>query len=91
MHYVYIIQCSDNTLYTGYTTDIKRRINEHNTGNGAKYTRGRTPVTLKHVEIFQNKSSAMQREYSIKQQKRSEKLKLISDNKNYVTIKHTSQ
>lgn len=72
-HYVYVLKCSDGTLYTGYTTDIERRVAEHNNGNGAKYTRGRTPVTLVHTEEFETQSSAMQREYEIKQLSRSEK------------------
>lgn len=80
MHYTYIVECSDNSLYTGYTTDIKRRINEHNNGNGAKYTKGRVPVKLKRVEIFNDKSSAMKREYKIKQLKREDKEELISNN-----------
>jgi len=49
-HYVYVVECSDDTLYTGYTTDVGRRIAEHNAGTGAKYTAGRRPVTLRYVE-----------------------------------------
>ena len=48
-HHVYVIECADGTLYTGYTTDVERRVAEHDAGEGAKYTRGRTPVTLRHV------------------------------------------
>lgn len=87
MHYTYILKCSDNTLYTGYTKDIERRINEHNNGNGAKYTRGRTPVSLKRVETFSDKSSAMKREYEIKQLDRNNKKNLISNNPNIIKIK----
>ncbi len=76
-HYIYILECSDDTLYTGYTTDIARRIDQHNRGKGAKYTRGRTPVKLKYSEEFKTKSAAMKREYKIKQLKRQDKLKLI--------------
>ncbi|TDX51302.1 GIY-YIG nuclease family protein [Orenia marismortui] len=76
-HYVYILKCNDNTLYTGYTTDIKRRVKEHNNGSGAKYTRGRTPVELYYSEEHKDKSQAMQREYQIKQMSRQQKLKLI--------------
>lgn len=77
MHYTYIIRCSDDTLYTGYTKDISRRIKEHNNQNGANYTRGRTPVNLEYVEFFNNRSSAMQREYEIKQLTRSQKEELL--------------
>ncbi len=67
MYYVYIIKCNDESLYTGYTNNIKRRIKKHNEGKGAKYTRGRAPVELKYYEEFENKSKAMKREYEIKQ------------------------
>jgi len=76
-HYVYIVQCSDGSFYTGYTTDVQRRVAEHNDGEGAKYTRGRRPVTLVHVESFDDRSSAMQREYAIKQWGRSRKERLV--------------
>jgi len=51
-HYVYVLECVDGTLYTGYTTDVERRVAEHNAGDGATYTRGRTPVEVVHVEAF---------------------------------------
>ena len=73
MHYVYIVQCSDGSLYTGYTTDISRRIEEHNNGDGAKYTQPRLPVKLVHQEEYDTRSDAMSREYEIKQLSRSEK------------------
>lgn len=79
MHFVYILRCSDNTLYTGYTTDIERRMREHNSGKGAKYTRGRGPVELVYREKKDSKSSAMKREYEIKQLKREEKIELIEE------------
>lgn len=91
MHYVYIIQCSDNSLYTGYTTNIKRRISEHDNGNGAKYTRGRTPVTLKRVEIFDDKSTAMSREYEIKQQNRKQKEDLVPNKDGIINLQFSSQ
>ena len=75
-HFVYIVECNDGTLYTGYTTDVSRRIDEHNSGVGAKYTRGRTPVELAHIEEYGSKSEAMSREYEIKQLSREEKLGL---------------
>ncbi|WP_253737874.1 GIY-YIG nuclease family protein [Halohasta salina] len=76
-HYVYILRCADDTLYTGYTTDPERRLREHNAGEGAKYTRGRTPVDLVHVESYDSQSAAMSREYEIKQLRRSRKVRLI--------------
>ncbi|EFW93722.1 Endo/excinuclease amino terminal domain, putative [Haladaptatus paucihalophilus DX253] len=76
-HWVYVVECSDGTFYTGYTTDVDRRVAEHDAGNGAKYTRGRTPVTLRHTERFESKSAAMSREYEIKQLRRAEKERLI--------------
>ncbi|MBP1986403.1 GIY-YIG nuclease family protein [Halolamina salifodinae] len=77
MHYVYVLSCADGTLYTGYTTDVARRVAEHDAGEGAKYTRGRTPVDLVHVESFESKSAAMSREYAIKQLSRTEKERLV--------------
>jgi putative endonuclease len=76
-HHVYLVECSDGTYYTGYTTDVERRVAEHNDGTGAKYTRGRCPVTLVHVESFDTQSEAMQREYAIKQLRRGEKEALV--------------
>jgi putative endonuclease len=77
VHYVYVLRCSDGSFYTGYTTDVKRRVREHDAGDGAKYTRGRTPVELVHVERFDCKSAAMSREYEIKQLSRAEKEALV--------------
>ena len=76
-HYVYVLSCADESLYTGYTTDVERRVDEHNAGAGAKYTRGRTPVEVVHVEAFDTKSAAMSREYEIKQLSRAEKERLV--------------
>ncbi len=76
MHFVYIIKCKDDTLYTGWTTDVAARINAHNEGAGAKYTKGRGPVTLIHTEAFESKSDALRREMAIKKLSREEKLKL---------------
>jgi putative endonuclease len=77
MHYVYIVRCSDDTLYTGYTNDLDRRIQMHNDGQGAKYTKGRRPVKLVYSEEFKSKSKAMKREYEIKQFKRKAKEEII--------------
>ncbi len=66
MAYVYIVECRDKTLYTGWTTDIERRIGQHNKGKGAKYTRARRPVVLKYFEEFDTNREAMKRECEIK-------------------------
>ena len=76
-HYVYVLECADGTFYTGYTTDVERRVAEHQAGDGAKYTRGRTPVELVHVESYDDKSAAMSREYEVKQFSRPEKERLV--------------
>jgi putative endonuclease len=76
-HYAYVLRCSDGTFYTGYTTDVQRRVEEHDAGDGAKYTRGRTPVELVHVESFDSQSAAMRREYEIKQLSRGQKEALV--------------
>jgi putative endonuclease len=81
MYYTYILKCSDNTLYTGYTNDLDKRINTHNSGKGAKYTRGRIPVKLVYMEEFQDKLDAQKRERTIKKLSRLNKLKLIADTK----------
>lgn len=77
MHYVYVLACDDDTLYTGYTTDVPRRVAAHDDGEGAKYTRGRTPVELVHVERFASRSAAMSREHEIKALSRREKERLV--------------
>lgn len=77
MFYVYIIKCSDDTLYTGYTKDLDKRIETHNQGLGAKYTRGRIPVELVYSEKHTNKSDALKREYYIKSLAKGKKLSLI--------------
>lgn len=80
LHYVYILKCLDGTYYTGYTTDVKRRVKEHNAGTvgaGARYTSSRRPVTLQHTESFDSRSEAQAREYAIKQLTRAQKKELI--------------
>lgn len=77
-YFVYILECSDNTLYTGIATDIVRRLDEHNNSDkGAKYTKIRRPVKLVYSEIQENRSSASKREYTIKKLTRKKKLELI--------------
>ena len=72
----YLLQCADNTLYCGITNDLDRRLAAHNAGEGAKYTRGRTPVRLLHCEPCADKSAALKREMEIKALTRLEKLAL---------------
>lgn len=74
MWYVYIVECSDGTLYTGITTDVTRRINQHNSGKGAKYTAARRPVTLREHITVPDRSSAAKIEAYIKKQPRHMKL-----------------
>lgn len=76
-YYCYILLCSDGTLYCGYTNDLEKRVNTHNRGKGAKYTRRRTPVKLVYSEEFKTKSEALKREHQIKKLSRKEKLALI--------------
>ena len=77
MNYAYILECKDGTYYTGWTNNLEKRLKDHNEGKGAKYTRARRPVVLAYYEEFETKEEAMQREYAIKQMKRSEKAALI--------------
>jgi putative endonuclease len=77
--FVYLVRCADDTLYAGITTDVKRRVAEHNSdnGRGARYTRGRGPVTLAYFEPAGNRSEAARREHELKIMTRAEKLRLI--------------
>lgn len=72
--HVYILECSDNTLYTGITNNLERRIQKHNSGKGARYTKGRAPVKLIKSFELNNKSEALKLEYKIKQLSREDKL-----------------
>lgn len=82
--FVYILKCSDNSLYTGYTNDLEHRLKMHNSGKGAKYTRGRTPVKMVYFEELPDKSSALKREAAIKKLNKTNKLKLILSNSNKI-------
>lgn len=77
---VYILECRDGSLYTGWTTDIENRLSAHNSGAGAKYTRGRGPVKLVYIEYLPDRSAALRREASIKKLSREKKLLLIASN-----------
>lgn len=76
-NYTYIVKCSDETLYTGWTNNLKKRLEAHNSGKGAKYTKNRLPVKLVYFEEYDTKQEAMKREYAIKQLSRQKKLALI--------------
>ncbi len=77
MIYVYLIECNDGTLYAGITPNLHKRLRLHEAGKGAKYTRGRGPLTLRYVEVQPDKSSALRRELQIKRLSRAQKLELI--------------
>ena len=76
--WAYLVKCADDTLYAGITTDLERRVTEHNAGSGARYTRARRPVVLVYREQCDDRSSALKREAAIKRLSRADKLALIS-------------
>jgi putative endonuclease len=76
-HYVYILECNDGTLYTGYTNNVQKRLQVHSSGKGAKYTRGRLPVTLIYEKQCANKSEALKEEYKIKRLSKQQKMTLV--------------
>lgn len=77
MNYTYIVECSDGSYYTGWTNNLEKRILDHNTGCGAKYTKARRPVSLVYYEAFDTKEEAMRREYQVKRLSRHQKEQLI--------------
>jgi len=77
--YVYMVECADRTLYTGWTTNLERRLKTHNAGRGARYTKTRGPVRLVFVEPQPNRHAALKREAQLKRMSRQQKLKLIED------------
>lgn len=76
-YYAYMLRCSDNSIYSGYTTDVYKREKVHNSGKGAKYTRARLPVKLAYFEEFDNKIDATKREWQFKQYSHKEKEEII--------------
>ena len=78
MYYLYILKCSDGTLYTGVTNNLENRMKVHNSGKGSKYVRTRLPFEVVYTEEHADKVSAMKREYVVKQMNRTEKVKLIN-------------
>ena len=81
MWYVYILECSDKTLYTGVTKSLTKRLNYHNRGKASKYTKGRTPVKMIYTEDHPDKTSALKREIQLKKWSKSKKLALSQGNK----------
>ncbi len=79
MWYLYILRCGDGTLYTGITTDVERRLEAHRSGNGAKYTRGRGPLTLAYWEVCGTHGDALKRELAVKRLTREQKETLIQN------------
>lgn len=75
--YTYMVECSDATFYVGTTNDVEKRMAKHNAGKGAKYTRGRGPVTIRYSRSFESRSEVCKHEYQLKQYTRSEKLDII--------------
>ena len=86
--YMYVVECCDGTYYTGYTTDVKKRIAVHNSGKGAKYTRARLPVKLIYVEGFDSKEEAMSAEVLLKRKKRAQKERFLSENQEKNLLSH---
>ena len=78
MNYAYILRCGDGSYYAGWTNDLKKRLEDHNLGRGAKYTRAHLPVILVYYESFETKAEAMKREAAIKKLSRSQKERLIA-------------
>lgn len=91
MHYTYMLKCKDNTYYTGYTNNLEKRLKSHNEGKGAKYTRGRGPVELIYYEEYEDKQTAMRREWEIKRLGRSGKEQLIQERKESNKAKESSR
>ena len=77
MNWAYMVRCADGTLYAGWTTDVTARVEAHNSGKGAKYTRGRAPVHLAWAEACETKQEAMQKEAALKRMRRAEKEMLV--------------
>ncbi len=79
MHYIYMLECADKTLYAGYTNNLERRLATHNSGRGSKFVRARLPAKMVYFEEYGTKSEALRREYQIKKMTRQAKLKLIKN------------
>lgn len=88
MNYTYLLECADKTLYCGWTNNLEKRVKAHNTGQGAKYTKPRRPVTLVYYEEFATKEEAMRREAAIKKLSRKEKAALIKEKRDMENYKN---
>ena len=86
-HFTYILRCSDDSLSTGYTTNLAKRLQTHNAGKGAKYTKARLPVEMVYHEEYVTKEEAMRREAAIKKLTRKQKIELIKNQTNTKGIK----
>lgn len=80
-HYFYVLECADHSYYAGYTNDLQKRLEAHNSGKGAKYTRARGPVRVIHWEAFETKPEAMKAEYAFKQLTKAKKIRYIAEGK----------
>ncbi|EPD49400.1 hypothetical protein HMPREF1210_03512 [Paenisporosarcina sp. HGH0030] len=78
-HVFYVLECADGSYYAGYTNDLTKRVNVHNSGKGAKYTRARRPVSCIYQEVFETKQLAMKAEYAFKQLKKSDKIDYMAN------------
>ncbi len=86
--YMYVVECRDGSYYTGYTTDVKKRVAVHNSGKGAKYTRARLPVKLIYAQGFDSKEEAMSAEAFLKRKKRAQKERFLSENQEKNLLSH---
>jgi len=86
--YMYVVECRDGSYYTGYTTDVKKRVAVHNSGKGAKYTRARLPVKLIYAQGFDSKEEAMSAETLLKRKKRAQKERFLSENQEKNLLSH---
>jgi len=82
--YAYILECADKTLYTGTTNDVEKRVAKHNSGKGAKYTKGRGPVKVLYTRSFESRAEACKQEYLLKQYSKAEKMEVIKSEENEV-------
>ena len=86
-YYIYVLQCSDTTLYTGYTNNVEKRVQVHNSGKGAKYTKARLPVACIYQETFDTKSEALKAEHAFKKLTRQQKFDYIRSHSDEITKK----
>ena len=89
--YMYVVECRDGSYYTGYTTDVKKRVAVHNSGKGAKYTRARLPVKLIYAQGFDSKEEAMSAETLLKRKKRAQKERFLSENQEKNLLGHFAE